>query len=1480
MIQNESMMELASIQAQDKKTLKRHDTCVILHLYYPEMWVEIQHYLSNLGKRFDLFVTIPYDVNMPEDVIRVHFPKAQIYRCENRGRDIAPFLMVFSAISELKYKYVCKIHTKKSRYIVNGNRWRGDILEKLLGSPKIIARIRKAFEKNPAWGMIGPYGHVVPHDHYWEQNAENVIKLAKSLAIPTEPIKFSYVAGSMFWFRPEALSPILRLGLRTQDFEPEEGQIDATLAHALERFIGMILTHSGYKLAESSLHEVKLPDIPFQFGLLIEAFQQLKQTSTTEVSKLTSQVVELHGQISNLSGQVSNLKRQVAGLTWQIANKERELDDIYRSKAWRLVLVLRRIRLRLIPPQSIRERIARWALQSLRLIRAGDSRFLLEKIADKFKSASKSRYARHAASEARIAYHAPRDVYIPLNEEDVDPSTVSAKVIAFYLPQFHPIPENDEWWGEGFTEWTNVTKAFPNFTGHYQPHIPDELGYYDLRRLEVQKRQVDLAKKYGIYGFCFYYYWFSGKRLLEHPINQYLAHPELDLPFCLCWANENWTRRWDGAEHEILIAQEYNEQEYEHFIRDISPHFLDPRYIRVDGKPILLVYRISLLPSPQKAAEIWRAECRKLGIGEIYLVAVQSFGISDPHPFGFDAAVEFPPSHLGQTKISSSSVNITNPDFKGEIFDYNIAARTMIEKKHEGYTVFKGVMPSWDNTARRQNASHIFINSSPKNYGKWLAQAIKYTTQNLPEDRRFIFVNAWNEWAEGTHLEPDSLRGYAFLQATAEAITQGNFPSATMSDWTILFVSHDAHSGGSQTVLLNTIAWFKEHTKISLKVLCLEAGSALPKFQALADTILLSDLQREEVSLSADELANRLLDALGSEVPDLIYGNTIVAGKAYPWLNKLHVPILTHIHEMDSSIQYYGSNATEHVLECSAHFLTCSRAVQEVLIRNYGVPADKTSIGHASIYKDPELKQLSAAEKESQKKRLGLVQDQHLIFGCGIGMPFRKGADLFIELGRTLRRRGYDGFHLYWIGEFDKNARDGKHGVWSEHLRHLEQSEVRDCVTFLGYKKDPREYLQVGDVYVMTSREEPFGLVALEAADCGIPTICFENAGAADFVGTEAGYIVPFEDIEAMAEKVIELMENEERRKLLGWQANEKFLDAFTVERTTPQILSACRKTANKKPGVSIIVPNYNHAQYLPQRLESIFNQTYQDFELILLDDASSDSSLEILKKYAHRADIQIVANDQNSGSPFRQWLRGFDLARADIWWIAESDDISDPAFLETLLPAFNDPRVKLAYANSHVINETGAVVGDYLGSDYLTALSSTRWNTSYKIPAEQEINDALGIKDTILNVSAVLFRKYKIPSLVRSTLHEMRSSGDWYFIVQAIKGGEVYYEARKLNYHRRHSESVIGKLIKSNKVENFYQEMSVVHQTVAENYALSASFYEKWDQYLHDQWNQFFDGRPFDELRQYYPLDENRDKIRERITVENLNHPHKITST
>ncbi|NOU00026.1 MAG: glycoside hydrolase family 99-like domain-containing protein [Gallionella sp.] len=353
-----------------------------------------------------------------------------------------------------------------------------------------------------------------------------------------------------------------------------------------------------------------------------------------------------------------------------------------------------------------------------------------------------------------------------LNETLISNNQPNIRLIAFYLTQFHPTPENDLWWGKGFTEWTNVTKAEPLFEGHRQPHLPSDFGFYDLRVRETRRDQIDMAKQFGVDGFCYHYYWFSGKRILNLPLDDMLADSESDMPFCLCWANENWTRRWDAAEHEVLIAQKYQPDDDLNFIKSLVPFLEDKRYIRLDGKPYLIVYRPQHLPDARKTVEIWRDYCRSIGIGEIHVCAALTHGNEDYAQFGFDSGVEFPPHNLRSPNINNQVK--FEKKFHGNVMQYADIASYYLGKSYAAKHVFKTVFPSWDNTARTKERALVMLNGEPDNYEYWLASTIDLVRQSGRRDE-LIFINAWNEWAEGCHLEPDRWFGHGFLQATLDA---------------------------------------------------------------------------------------------------------------------------------------------------------------------------------------------------------------------------------------------------------------------------------------------------------------------------------------------------------------------------------------------------------------------------------------------------------------------------------------------------------------------------------------------------------------------------------------------------------------------------------------------------------------------------------------------------------------------------------------
>lgn len=370
------------------------------------------------------------------------------------------------------------------------------------------------------------------------------------------------------------------------------------------------------------------------------------------------------------------------------------------------------------------------------------------------------------------------------------------KTVAFFLTQFHPIAENDAWWGKGFTEWTNAARSTPLFKGHYQPHLPADLGFYDLRLTETRHEQIKLAKEYGIHGFCYYYYWFSGKRLLERPLDAMFEDASSDFPYCLCWANENWTRRWEAKSTEILMEQKYLEEDDTLFIASIEKYLTDPRYIRFDGKPVLIVYRPQHMSNPKRSVAVWRDYCRKAGIGEIHVCAALTHGNQTYKQFDFDGSVEFPP-HSVNAPNHTAELSFYK-DFLGYCPDYSEVAEQYLARSYSETAVgFRSVFPSWDNSARLRERATAILNGTPENYEYWLKRAVEKAATDFPGKDNLVFVNAWNEWAEGAHLEPDQKYGRRFLEATARVLDG----TSAVSGWTQVGVQPEMIVGPDERVV-------------------------------------------------------------------------------------------------------------------------------------------------------------------------------------------------------------------------------------------------------------------------------------------------------------------------------------------------------------------------------------------------------------------------------------------------------------------------------------------------------------------------------------------------------------------------------------------------------------------------------------------------------------------------------------------------------
>ena len=678
-----------------------------------------------------------------------------------------------------------------------------------------------------------------------------------------------------------------------------------------------------------------------------------------------------------------------------------------------------------------------------------------------------------------------------------------AKAIAFYLPQFHRFAENDEWWGAGFSEWRNVSRAAPRFDGHYQPRIPRDLGFYDLSHEQTIRDQAQLAKSNGIDAFCFYYYRFNNKRLMEKPLDLFVQS-DIDHEFSIMWANENWTRTWDGT-NDVLIQQDYLKEDEDAFIEDTASYMKDDRYIRLNGKPVFILYRPGLLPEMKATLLRWRSKWTAVLGVEPVVMMVQAFGEEDPREYGFDAAIEFPPHKICDAMpLANGEFTIFDPSFSGKIRHYKDAVNNSLTAAKPDYPLIKGVTPSWDNDARRQGAGSVLHGSTPVLYERWLNGAIEFAEENPVQQESLIFINAWNEWAEGAYLEPDVYFGHAYLNATRRAV------HGMEKAKPVLLVGHDAHKHGAQMLLLNIATVMKKKLGQDVVVLLKEGGALVGNYRRVAPTYVLNEQPK-----------GWLAEFIDNGNFDHAVTNTAVTGDLVPQLKACGLKVSSLVHEMPDLIADY--QLEEHikaVAENSDFTVFAAKPVQTGFNLIVGAAASRQIIKPQGSYQPVEFDQLA---RECLRKKLNVSFDQKVVINAGYADK-RKGFDLFVQTAARISMTQSDILFM-WVGAIDPDM-----------LRWLNKSyakthPVHQSLWLVGFTENIAPYYSAADVFFLTSREDPYPTVVLEAMNAGLPVVVLRGNTGFDDLMLDYGYIANQSDTALIDDCLFTALQEDKNRK-------------------------------------------------------------------------------------------------------------------------------------------------------------------------------------------------------------------------------------------------------------------------------------------------------------------------------------------------------------
>jgi glycosyltransferase involved in cell wall biosynthesis len=977
-------------------------------------------------------------------------------------------------------------------------------------------------------------------------------------------------------------------------------------------------------------------------------------------------------------------------------------------------------------------------------------------------------FAAHAESVAPGTEFEPFDARIARGREP------DVKALAFYLPQFHPIPENDAAWGEGFTEWRNTARAMPRFAGHRQPRIPSALGFYDLRDAEVLARQAALAKSAGVHGFVFYYYAFDGRRVLERPIDTFLAS-NIDFPFAVMWANENWTRRWDGHDEDVILRQSYRPEDEPWLLADIARHLCDPRAITLGGRPVFFLYRPGIVPDAAATFRRWRAILATDHGVEPLLFMAQVFRDNDPRPYGLDGAIEFPPHKLCQDLATiNDELALLDPGFTGMVHDYGAVVARSLDEAPAAFPLIKTAVPGWDNEPRRPGRGTALHGATPRAFEGWVRALAARAAETPVAGEAVIAVNAWNEWAESAVLEPCVHYGAAFLNALARGVT-GAPAAGDLDRRRVVLVGHDAGPHGAQLLLLRLAETLTRRFGMMVEIVLLGAGPLVPAFEAFGPTTV---LPRDGGALVA---RFRQLRALG-------YGrailNTTVSGHAVAAAKRAGLATVVLVHELPSVIESFGlAAAAKSVARFADHVVFPAPLVAERFESVAGRVRGAVTIEPQGLYLESVL---AAGRTGAIRARFGIPPAAKLVVNVGFA-DLRKAPDIFVAVAERVAARR-DDVHFLWVGA---EAPDAARWIFPEAEAGALAGRLHRTRAFLD---DPSAIYGDADLLFVSSREDPYPSTVLEALGAGLPIVVRAGATGCEALAARYGRVAGA-DADAAATALLDALDADDDAARAARKAHVRAECRFA-----DYAFGLLRRLDEHLAGVTAAIPNYNYARYLEARLSDVFRQDLPLYEVLLLDDASTDDSLAVVERFAEASGraVRIVPNRVNSGSVFVQWRRAAELATSPYLWIAEADDLARPGLVSSLLRRMREADAGLGFSDSWANSRTDRTLAEtYRGS--LRRFHGEAFDRPFALDGRTFAARHLAVENVIFNASAVLWRRDDLLAALDGAaddLGRLSLAGDWrLYLEHALRGGGVVYDPAPLNGHRRHDVSVTHRL-------------------------------------------------------------------------------------